>query len=431
MKANNKRRNFYFFLSIFLTNLSTTITIHAIHELKIKNSTSYLDIPYIENNDDCKKWIPSLFNPISLVPKYVDLPNNVSISLNDEISIPIIANGESMFIFYLNFTFLDKYNILASKEKSFTNFVNKCYFGLLNTKGDYPNLIESLITLEQLRQEKKIDKKIFSFDKWNINEDNTINSTFYYGDLHNNFNSKKKYIGNCKADKVGKYWGCFFNEISINDTIIDLKKNDDEYYPIYFTSESFNITFPQAFKDKFENRTKNLCEYREDKDKREPKFSCNNNIFINEEVALLKLIDNDTIITTEIDNLYRFNHSNKEGKNMTRIKYDKIEYFIFPLIMFKNFHIQFDAEKNLISFYTTNRTILTLKNIKDDDDDEGSSNGLIIFLIIIIILIVIAIGFGIFWFFKRRRGSLENNINKYNKFEDEENFQSMNEQRVF
>ena len=98
--------------------------------------------------------------------------------------------------------------------------------------------------------------------------------------------------------------------------------------------------------------------------------------------------------------------------------------------MFKNFHIQFDAENNLISFYTTNTSILTLKNIRDDDDKESSS-GLIIFLIILIILIVLGLVLGVFCFLKRRRGSLEKNINKYNKFEDEENFQSLNEQRVF
>ena len=297
--------------------------------------------------------------------------------------------------------------------------------------GDYKKIEQSSITLEQLKQTNQIDKKIFSFDKWNISEDNAIKSTFYYGDLHEHFNSKKKYIGNCKAEKLDKYWGCFFNEISFNDIIIDLKKNDVDYYPIYFTSESFNITFPQSFKEKFDNQTNNLCTYEEDNDKKESNFTCNNSIFINEEVALLKLIDNNTIITTEIDNLYRFNHSIKEGKNRTRIKYnDKIEYFIFPLIMFKNFHIQFDAENNLISFYTTNTSILTLKNIRDDDDKESSS-GLIIFLIILIILIVLGLVLGVFCFLKRRRGSLEKNINKYNKFEDEENFQSLNEQRVF
>ena len=355
------------------------------------------------------------------------MPNNETIGINDEMNIPLFSLDEDVSVKYVNFTFLGKYNILGAKER-LSSLITNCYFGLLNNKGDY-TLDQLPITLEHLKQTNQIDNKIFSFDKWDINEDNTINSSFYYGDLHENFKSNKKYIGNCEGNKTDKYWGCFFNEISFNDIIIDLKKNDVEYYPIYFTSESFDIIFPKLFKQKFDEKTNNLCEYEEDKDGKESNFSCKADIFIDEEVALLKLIDNNMNITTEIDSLYRFNHSNQEGKNMARIKYKNIEYFIFPLIMFKNFHIQFDAEKNLISFYTTNSTILSLKNFKDDND--GSSGGLIIFLIILIILIVLLIGFGVFLFIKRRRGSLEKNINKYNKFEDEENFQSMNEQRVF
>ena len=52
-------------------------------------------------------------------------------------------------------------------------------------------------------------------------------------------------------------------------------------------------------------------------------------------------------------------------------------------------------------------------------------------LIIFLILLTLALGLGIFWFIKQKRASVEKNINKYNKFEDEDNFQDLNEKRVF
>ena len=72
---------------------------------------------------------------------------------------------------------------------------------------------------------------------------------------------------------------------------------------------------------------------------------------------MIKLIDDNMNITLEIDNTHRFTTSNQE-RNKTRIRFEEIDYFIFPLIMFKNFLIQFDAENDVISFYITNFSIL-------------------------------------------------------------------------
>ena len=41
------------------------------------------------------------------------------------------------------------------------------------------------------------------------------------------------------------------------------------------------------------------------------------------------------------------------------------------------------------------------------------------------------LSFGVFWFIKKRKGSIEKNINKYNKFDEDDNFKNLNEQRVF
>ena len=144
----------------------------------------------------------------------------------------------------------------------------------------------------------------------------------------------------------------------------------------------------------------------------------------------LKLIDDHMIITTEIDNLKRYSPDNQMKSNQTRIIFENIDYFVFPLIMFKNFLVQFDLDKEIISFFTTDESILEI--IKNDSNKEYNSNIGTIFLIIFIILLILALGFGLFWFIKKRGSSVEKNINKYNKFEeDDEVLKNMNEKRVF
>ena len=85
-------------------------------------------------------------------------------------------------------------------------------------------------------------------------------------------------------------------------------------------------------------------------------------IFLIEIFKIIQLMNDDMKITIEIDSAKRFTADNNELKNKTRIRFNNFDYFIFPLIMFKNFHVQFDAENNIIQFYTTNKSILSVKN---------------------------------------------------------------------
>ncbi len=135
-------------------------------------------------------------------------------------------------------------------------------------------------------------------------------------------------------------------------------------------------------------------------------------------------------ITLEIDNVNRYNKGNKDN-NKTRIRYVDNDYFVFPLIMFKNFHVQFDAKNDLISFYTIDKSILQVEEEKNQDKKKGTSLGLKVFLVILIIILVLALLFLGFWLYKKRKSYLKKNINKYNKFDEDENFQDMNEKRVF
>lgn len=429
MKALNTRKYFFFCLICFILNVTNTISIDK-YPIEIPFTSSELDILFIEDKNDkynCSEWIPSLLNPFLLVNSQSILDNDLNLG-QFQISIPFIP--KSFQIGFYSITIMEKYNLISAKERFGTNF-NGCYFGLLHKIGDYSeSMNESMISLNKLKENIIIDKRIFSFDKWNL-ERNKIQTNFYYGDSHDIFDSKNNdgIIANCKTNGVNKYWGCLFNEISFNNTSISLQnenKNNSELYNIYFSSENYNIIFPISFKKKFDELTNNSCNH----DNTTTNISCTD--FFNEEnFASISLIDDNMEITIEIDNIKRFSLSDEEGgKNKSRISFHDDDYFILPLIMFKNFHIQFDAENNIISFYTTNRSILKLKNEKEDKK-KGSSKGLKAFLIILLIIIILALCYFAFWFIKRRRNQVEKNINKYNKFEDEENFQNMNEKRVF
>lgn len=109
-------------------------------------------------------------------------------------------------------------------------------------------------------------------------------------------------------------------------------------------------------------------------------------------------------ITIEIDNGYRFYLNNEDNEEIINIQFSDIEYIILPLIMFKNFHIQFDAEKNLISFYTNDYSILEVKKENENNsNNKGFSIGLIILIIIIIILVILIVGYFIFRFLRKNK----------------------------
>ena len=431
-KILNSRKIIYFFLVLLLLNFKLTKQIKPF-EMSIEKGHSELGIfhkKYELNNVSCPELIPSLFNPIFII--------NTQGYESSEIKtiskiVPVFSLNKNLTLVLFNYTFLDnleEYNLVLGEER-FSDLLKKCYFGLAS-KNTYYNLDQSEILLNRMFDEKKITKKIFSFDKWKIsNQSNLISTTLYIGEEHNNFklksDNKKGIIGNCLVNESYDYWGCSFNAMSINNITKDLKKNDrNDYYEIYFSTETHDIIFPDKFYTKFHELTEQKCTY--DKDNEKIDFTICKGFFNNDGYASLKLISSDMNITIEIDNQERFCEKNEDKKNFSRIKFKDINYIILPLIMFKNFDIQFDAENNRIQFYTTDNSILQLRK---ERKKNKSSNGVTVFLIIFIIILILALGFGIFWFIKKRRGSIEKNINKYNKFDEDENFQSLNEKRVF
>lgn len=389
--------------------------------IKIDFSNNELNYLNIKKNDICESWIPSLISPLLIVPSTTytqGIPEITNLDLNDIYS-PVITE------YKFNLKTLNYSNLILGKEKYEENIKN-CYFGLCFNLGDYVNkLTEEQNVLELLKENNIVENKIFSFNNWTINND-SINTAFYLGDVHENFilNDNNGIIGSCEVNTSDPYWGCSFKKISFNNKYADLINGNESLYKIYFSSENYNIIFPESFKTEFDYITNNGCKSIGEVEE----IFCKNLFGINDSFPIT-LINDNMNITIEIDNVNRFSLNNDdEGK--TRIKF-KNNDFILPLIMFKNFHIQFDGTKNIISFYTNNKDILQVKKEEKKKDSKGSSKALTAFLIILIIIIIAALVYLIFWFIKRRRRSVEKNINKYNKFEDEDNFQNMNDKRVF
>ena len=218
-----------------------------------------------------------------------------------------------------------------------------CLFGL-----DYSEVLykkQNLNTIANLLP-KQIEKNIFSFGKWDLTKQDFIYSKFYIGDSHENFIGD---VGTCNIQNKTNYYGCIFNDfIFINETYSLF--NNNEPYIIYFSSEFNKIYFPKSFQNKIKN-----CYLQ----KKNSEFICEE--LKNKNYIPLKLRNDNMNITLEVDKINRFYDYSTESNYVTNILFHDEDYIIFPLTMFKNFHIQFDVEKKIISFFTNDTNILELK----------------------------------------------------------------------
>ena len=430
-----KKKQVYYFLFLFLFNiiyvepnyitfpLSTLIQKDDFKPLSIIDNS--IDSQTIE--ESCQFWVPSLFYPILLAhPKY-SVKKDKYLQRNMKTLFPPLLIEKELDISLYEKALFDEYNLILAKIRNSVP-ITDCFLGL-SKNGNYGDLNENEINLNNLKNSNKIEKKIFSFDKWDIKED-IITTNLYLGDIHQNFTSNNGIVANCTVENLD--WGCSFKKMNFNNKIIDLTNINGSYYKIYFSSENHKIIFPGSFRDKFNKTTGEVCW----EEGGSESISCPSLFNSSHNYIPLKLINDNMTITTQVDNLYRFNLNEEDNKKTTITFENNIEYFILPLIMFKQFHVQFDLTNNIISFFTTDKSILELIKKKKEDnspnqeENESSSIGTV-FLIIFIIILILLIGFGVFWFINKRKSSADKNINKYNKFEeDDQNFQNMNE-KVF
>lgn len=412
----------YLFLILFIINILFSKEDYTPFDIKI-NIANDLEHPHIEYSN--KEWIPSLFTPILLAESNFDTKGFKEQQVEAYLLMKFFDKTSIRCnLFKSN---LEKFNLYLGKDLS--GSIKENIFGLsLGLDAIESGLEENQFNLALLKDKSDIRYKIFSFDNWQLNEGKTlIESKLYIGDIHEHFNSGQEIIGSCKNIEGNTYWGCLFDEMIFKDKNISLKNNKtNELYKIYFSSDSYNIIFPNEFKNIMNNI--DGCLFNED----EELYVCQDYLQKFDYIPLI-LRNEDMNITVEIDNSKRY-HLNKEVKEIdTMVQFKNNEYIIFPLIMFKNFHVQFDGEANIISFYTNNKDILEVKKKEsNNNEDSSSSTGLTIFLWILIILLIIGIGFGLFYFIKKgKQSNVEKSINRFTKFEDEEDFKAMNEKKVY
>ena len=411
----------YLFLIYTIINISSETNILEYPLISDISDSDLKPLSITSNDILCPTYIPSLFNPIPLV-KNGDYPGPKYLYYSVKIENPIM--DESEYEIY-KYKLLDN-NIEVVFGKDMDNSLDKCYFGLSSGLKEDINLKNN--TLDHLKITNQITEKKFSLEKWDlITNPNKIISKFYLGYNHKDFNSKNKnYIGTCQNIKEDTFWGCYFKEMIFNNISIPLKKSEEEDYKIYFSSEDYTIKFPKEFQDLFEKASNGSCQYNAG----ESKTFCKDWFKEKDSIIPLKLSNDNMDITLEIDNLKRFN-SEAEQDSINMIFKKEFEYIIFPLIMFKNFHIQFDADDNIIRFYSTDKNILHVK-VKDLQPDNNSSSALTVFLVILIILLLLGLGFGILYCIIKRRNGDSKEINKFTKFEDEEeDFKNMKEKKIY
>lgn len=420
-----KKQHFNLFIIFFIINLFfSTPKLDSFEAEIITNINSEgFYINDIDNYSECDKWLPSLLTPNLLSLYYSTIEKGEKIyGLNFKIKLPFINHNKEYEVdIYRNVPFLKSgYKGILMQTMELNK--KKCYFGISPSINGYTKLNEDNTTLNYLKINNIINKKIFSFDTWKINDkyDSKIKTTFYIGDFNDNFNSNDKFVATCNSYQNDSHWGCQFKEMDFNNIKIQLK-NETHIYKIYIASEIHNLIFPLYFEEKIKELSNQACVLNDDN-----YLSCKN--FFNDlDYVPLKLIEENEkfIITGEVDNIIRFNTKELDKKNISKITFEDIDYIILPLSVFKKFHLQFDADNNLISFYANESSILEVKQI---EKEESSFSGIIILIIIILILLVL--GFGGYWFFIKRR-NVEKNINNFSKFEDEEDYKNINEKKVF
>ena len=427
---------FHFALIVFIINLLKSEQKCYNYSIEISTEENSLPLFHINGDSLCQYWIPSLLYSVPIVDMNKDIDDAYWMKDENVIQMknPLVDYDHIIPMYLYNFKILpEQFNVTLAHTWSYQE-LKDCYFGMSYKNGEN-EINETFILLNYLYNNGGINEKIFSFDQWILNKmTKKLESKLYFGFSHEHFipNNENGIIGKCQTDKKDKFWGCTFRNMSFNGSIIGLNKGSDSY-KIYFSSESHSIIFPLDFKDSFNNLTNNQCIYDSKHPKKDSYFLSCDNFFNDEGYATIELIHDNMNITLEIDNMNRYNQGDKEeNENRTRIRYENYDYFIFPLIMFKKFHVQFDAEKELISFYTTDPSILQVKKEEEEEkNNKEESKALKIFITILIIILILTVLFIGFLIYKKRKESVQKNINKYNKFEDEENFQDMNEKRVF
>ena len=213
---------FYLYYVGFIINICYCSNNFSIFNLGLDINSELEIMHFKSKNDICQDWIPSLFSPILLIPEGIDINYELEIKERFLMNILPLSLDEKLYVWLYNYKFLNIYNAILGQIR-FSDFLTNCYLGL--SYKDSNGLNESYIFLNNLKENSHINKKIFSFSKWSI-IDNSIKSTLYFGDIHENFNKANKdgIIASCKLNNSYPFWGCSFDSLGIKGNFVSLKK---------------------------------------------------------------------------------------------------------------------------------------------------------------------------------------------------------------
>jgi len=416
-------KHFNFFLIFFLINILSSYENDTPFIISIDFNQNSEGL-YVNNDKEtefspCPKWIPSLFLPTLLISNANELKkyDDVSVDLFN-LNLPFYMKNKLFKVkLYDNVPFL-KQDYSGTLMFAVYDDFTQCYFGISPGIYNDEHLEEKYYVLNRLKNSTLIKEKIFSFEKW----DSEINpkSKFYLGESNEVFSSNKGIIGTCENYPNESHWGCSFKEMLFNNIKIPLTNENGNLYKIYFSSETHNLIFPKSYEEIFVKGSNNSCQI-----DTKNYLKCNKYFDDSNHLPIILTEENNKfIITGEVDNLNRFSNYEESKKDLARISFDeKISYIILPLIVFKEFDIQFNAEKGQISFHTDNSTILKVKE-KEKEKESSSSVGIVL-IIILIILLILGLSYGAYWFFIQRKKGVEKNINQFSKFEDEVSYHNL------
>ena len=176
MKNFYKGKNIVFNLIYFFLYISIINAKYKEIELKLKKGETDYDLPlYIETNDSCSRWVPALFSPILIINNGINSENytrtSFQIKIQNPDSIKENKNAMNMEVFSYNISIFSEINIAKSNSK----WPSFCRFGL-----DYSEVLSGKKDLNAIKDliPKQLDKNIFSFGKWDLNNKDFIHSKF-------------------------------------------------------------------------------------------------------------------------------------------------------------------------------------------------------------------------------------------------------------
>ena len=251
----------------------------------------------------------------------------------------------------------------------------------VNSKG----FEKSETTLELLKENLSV-KKIFSIKPWTKTtflRKSKFSSQLLIGEQHDDFSDTQN-VGSCPiANEDSPFWNCHFSQMTINNLNFSLiNEKTEKPYEVRFIVESEKIVFPKKFKNLIAvsySATGSKC-YTDSTTKNTELLLCEKMTEDDDNTIPIKFLnaEENMQIRGEIDNENTLANwgSDITSAFPTNIYFNDTDYIVMPLIVFKQFHVLFDAENKKISFFSEDKSLLKLIEKKQEEKEKEETDNL-------------------------------------------------------